>query len=279
MANVLAPEKKRLIISALTEGNSIRSIERMTGCHRDTICRLLLRVGEGCQAMMRERFNGLRLDDLQVDEIWTFVQKKQAAVIRSGRRVNPKHGDQWVFVALDAETKLVPHWIVGKRNGYNAYQMISELARRIDGPFQLTTDAFTGYKAALGVVAARGIDYATQTKSYTATNPSFGRYSPPSVSRCTAEVVAGDPDPEAISTSYVERQNLTMRMSMRRFTRLTNGFSKSLRNLEAAVSLHFAWYNFVRVHDSLRSTPAVVAEVADTEWELDRLLAYEAPYR
>ena len=189
MANKLSQDKKRTVISALVEGNSIRSIERMTGVHRDTICRLLVRVGDGCEAMMRERFTGLDLEDVQVDEIWTYVAKKQRTVIRSAERVNPEQGDQWVFVALDAGTKLVPCWLVGKRSGANAYRIVRELADRIDGPFQLTTDAFAGYKSALNTVVRRGIDYATQIKSYTATNPSFGRYSPPRVSRCTAEVV------------------------------------------------------------------------------------------
>ncbi len=278
MANVLSEEKKETILAALVEGNSIRSIERMTKVHRDTICRLLVRVGEGCEAMMRERFVGLDLEDIQLDEIWTYVGKKQATIIRSGERVDPREGDQWVFVALDAGTKLVPAWVVGKRDGVNSFHIVNELAERINGSFQLTTDAFSGYKTAYPVIARNGIDYATQTKSYSATNPSFGRYSPPRVSHCTTEILAGDPDPEAISTSYVERQNLTMRMHMRRFTRLTNAFSKKLRNLQAAVSLHFAWYNFVRVHNSLRTTPAVVAGVADGEWTMGDLLAWETPY-
>jgi len=274
---VLPDEKKRMVIAALVEGNSIRSIERMTGVHRDTICRLLVRVGEGCAGTMDDRMHDLECHNVQIDEIWTFVGKKQRRLTPDEKR-NPNGGDQYVFVALDAETKLVPSWLVGKRNHASAMEMLKDLKARLAVRPQITTDAFPGYSVTIPLVFGGGVDWATEMKHYEGTDAGAGRYAPPSVCATSTTVRCGRPDPECISTSYVERQNLTIRMHSRRFTRLTNAFSKKARNLKAAVALHFAWYNFVRIHKTLGVTPAMEAGVSSRLWEIDDLLACELPY-
>lgn len=263
--NVLKPEKQLAVISALVEGVSIRSIERLTGVHRDTIMRLTVRVGEHCQRIMAERMKGLRCQRVQVDEIWTFCQKKQARLTFEERHA-PDLGDQYVFVGIDADSKLIPHFEVGKRNMVTAYSFMDTLkARLVPGArFQLTTDAFLPYIGAVERAwGAEAPDFAQLVKVFAGVNPGMGRYAPPKIAETIPTVVHGQPDPAFVSTSYVERQNLTIRMACRRFTRLTNAFSKKLDNLKAALALHFAWYNFVRIHRSLRMTPAMAAGVAD----------------
>lgn len=247
--NRLKKEKELAIVSALVEGVSIRSIERMTGVHRDTIMRLLNRVGERCSRLLDQHMVGFHSRLLQVDEIWTFCKKKEQRLTESEQN-NPALGDQYVFVAIDAETKLVPMFTVGKRDADNAHRFMQQLRVRLNGNgrVQMTTDGFRAYLTAVEEAFGDDVDYAQLVKLYGAENPGPGRYSPPRVA-------------EVVSTSYVERQNLTMRMQIRRFTRLTNVFSKSLRNLKDALALHFAHYNCVRVHGSLRVTPAMAAGV------------------
>lgn len=267
--NRLKPATQEQVISALIEGNSIRSTERMTGAHRDTITRLMLRVGEGCARMMDINLRGLDLRHIQVDEIWAYVGKKQ-------RRLQPtddesRMGDFWTFVALDTNTKLVPSHLVGKRDRATTHAFISDLASRIEGRVQLSSDMLETYVQAVedGFGIDR-VDYGRIVKHYQATPVGPGRYSPPQVTSVTEDVVLGAP--MHACTSHVERQNLTMRMSMRRFTRLTNAFSKKVENLAAAVALHFAYYNFVRIHRSLRITPAMAAGVTDRVWDLRELV-------
>jgi len=269
--NKLSIEKQTQIIGALVEGCSIRATERMTGAHRDTIMRLLCRVGDACEKLMDERMRGLNCKVLQVDEIWTFVHKKQRRLSKT-EAANRSIGDQYVFLALDAETKLIPNYTVGKRDMRTTFEFIFDLQERLTERVQLTTDGFRPYWDAIEQALGSDIDYASLMKMYASVNPGPGRYSPPKVSGVVPSVHTGKPDIKKISTSFVERQNLTMRMQMRRFTRLTNAFSKKLDNLKAALALHFAWYNFVRIHKTLRMTPAMAAGVETRLWDLEELV-------
>ena len=271
--NTLKKEKQISIASALVEGNSIRSIERMTGVHRDTIMRFGVKAGIQCQAVMNERMRGFHSRRIQADEIWTYVWKKERQ-LSAIERENYELGDQYVFVAIDADSKLVPSFVVGKRTSNTARQFIDDLYTRIqgNGRIQLTTDGLKAYIGAIELAFGEDVDYAQQIKFYTADNPGPGRYSPPRVREVVSMPIQGNPDARHISTAFVERQNLTMRMSMRRFTRLTNGFSKKLKNLKSAVALHFGHYNFMRVHSTLRVTPAMAAGITDHVWTWDELL-------
>lgn len=273
--NTLKPEKRLAVIGALVEGNSVRSVERMTGVHRDTILRLLVKVGGNCRELMDRQMRNPSCQRVQADEIWTYVGKKQARLTYR-ERFAPEIGDQYVFVAIDADTKLIPWFEVGKRNALTAMRFMGALRLRLRGRFQLTTDAFAPYLSAVDWAwgyAAQPPDYAQLIKVFQSVNPGMGRYAPPRIREVVPTVVCGLPDREHISTSYIERQNLTIRMACRRFTRLTNAFSKKLDNLKAALALHFAWYNLVRVHRSLRITPAMSAGITDHVWSLEELLA------
>lgn len=273
--NVLKSEKKLAVVRALVEGVSIRSIERMTGVHRDTIMRLLVSVGDRCKQIMDEKVRDLHCRRLQVDELWTYCGKHQARLSFEERHA-PDKGDQWVFIAIDADSKLVPHFEIGKRNMVTAYRLMDGLRTRLNGNgrFQLTTDGFAPYVGAVERAwGADAPDFAQLVKLYGATAVGPARYSPPKILEAIPTVIWGNPDPGHISTSYVESQNLTVRMACRRFTRLTNAFSKKLQNLKAAVALHFTHYNFVRIHSSLRVTPAMAAGVTDRVWDLAELLA------
>ena len=262
--------RRTQIINCLVEGNSIRSTERMTGTHRDTICRLLVEVGEGCAKLMDEQMRELACRRIQVDEIWAYVGKKQAHLTREDDR--SRLGDMWTFVALDPESKLIPSYRVGKRTGTNARAFMGDLSERLANRVQISSDALSTYVDAVERAFGADVDYGQEVKFYDAEPVGAGRYAPPKVVKAERIVIAGNPDQAHISTSLVERQNLTMRMSMRRFTRLTNAFSKKVENLTAAVSLHFAHYNFVRVHRTLRVTPAMEARVSNRLWSLDELV-------
>jgi IS1 family transposase len=271
MANHLSPQKKIAVLSALVEGLSIRSIERMTGVHRDTIMRLTVEAGERAQEIMDERMHNLPCKQVQVDEIWTYVQKKQKRVFR----MDPEeYGDQYVFVAMDADTKLVPLFMVAKRDGESARSFMYQLAERVPNRFQLSTDAFTPYPDAVERAFGAEIDYAQILKKYQE-EAGERRYSPGKIISVTKIPVMGEPLPSRISTSYIERQNLTIRMQMRRFTRLTNAFSKKLDNLKAAVALHFFYYNFMRIHQTLRVTPAMEARITNHIWTWEEFLGVE----
>jgi len=273
LMNILNLDKQIAILSVLVEGNSIRSTERMTQTHRDTIMRLLRRIGDHCQRLMDHHLRGLQSQHLQVDEIWTFVQKKQAQLTEDEYQ-NRELGDQYVFVAIDAETKLIPTFLVGKRDRQTALQFLITLQKQLaqHGRIQLMTDGLLAYRDAVELTFGAEIDYAQAVKLYASVDAGDGRYSPPRVSEVVKTVIMGNPDHHYISTSYVERQNLTMRMAMRRFTRLTNAFSKKLANLKAALALHFAHYNFMRVHRTLRVTPAMEAGIANHVWKWEELL-------
>jgi IS1 family transposase len=268
--NRLNLDRRSQVIGALVEGNSIRSVERMTNIHRDTIMRLLVEVGTGCAALMDEKMRELPCKRVQVDEIWSYVGKKQRHMKPGDDR--SRLGDQWTFVAIDADSKLIPTYLVGKRNALAARAFIQDLASRLANRVQLSSDALDAYQDAVEAAFGPDVDYGQAVKFYEAEPVGPGRYSPPKVVDMQRAVLMGSPVQEHISTSLIERQNLTMRMSMRRFTRLTNGFSKKLENMKAAVSLHFAHYNFVRMHKSLRTTPAMAAGIESRLWSLEEFV-------
>jgi IS1 family transposase len=207
---------------------------------------------------------------IQVDEIWSYVAMKQARIPRGTDRT--RIGDQWTFVAIDPDTKLVPYYLVGKRTRDNAVAFMNDLSERLTNRVQISSDSLRSYVDAVERAFGADVDYGQIVKFYDAEPIGPGRYGPPRVTGAERTVIAGDPDQAHISTSHIERQNLTTRMSMRRFTRLTNAFSKKLENLQAAVSLHFAHYNLVRVHKTLRVTPAMAAGVTDHLWSLEALV-------
>jgi IS1 family transposase len=262
--------RRTQIINCLVEGNSIRSTERMTNTHRDTIMRLAVEVGNGCAALANEQMQNLPCQRIQVDEIWNFVKIKQHNVARGVDKT--KIGDQWTFVAIDPDTKLVPVYLVGKRTRANAIAFMTDLSERLTNRVQLSSDAMLSYVSAVEAAFGAGVDYGQVVKFFDAEPIGAGRYAPPRVVSQQKTVVTGSPDHKHISTSLVERQNLTMRMSMRRFTRLTNAFSKKMENLQAAVALHFAHYNLVRLHKTLRITPAMAAGVTNRVWSLEELV-------
>jgi IS1 family transposase len=271
MANVLKREKQEQVIRSLVEGSSVRSTERMTGVHRDTILRLLRRVGEGCDRLMFSELRNLTCRRIQVDEVWGYVGKKQRHVTYDD---NPYDvGDFWTFVALDADTKLVPCYRVSKRSSWDANAFMLDLSSRLSNRVQLSSDSLRAYVNAVDEAFGKNVDYGQIVKYYEAEPIGPGRYSPPKCVGMEVEPMWGNPDPAHISTSYVERQNLTMRMGIRRLTRLTNAFSKKPEGLKAAVALHFAYYNFVRRHKSLRVTPAMEAGITPHLWSLGKLVS------
>lgn len=267
--NRLSIERRTQIIGALVEGNSIRSVERMTGTHRDTVMRLGFEVGKGCHKLMHEKMRNLHCEQIQCDEIWSYVRKKQNQ-LKPGESV--RAGDFWTFVAIDPETKLVPCYLTGKRTLDNATMFMRDLARRVENRVQISTDGLPSYIRAVEDAFGSTADFGQVVKFYAAEPTGPGRYAPPKVSHVEKTAVQGNPDMASLNTSIVERQNHNMRMSMRRFTRLTNGFSKKPDNLKAAVALHFAHYNMVRVHRSLRVTPAMAAGVESRLWSLAELV-------
>ena len=250
----------------------MRSVERMTDVNRETIGTLLLRVGDGCAALLDETMRDLPCNRLELDELWAFIGKKQRHVKETDD--STRVGDMWTWVALDAETKLVPSFLVAKRDAESASAFVHDLAARLRHRVQITTDGLRAYVAPVGeAFADRGGDYAQLFKSYEIEPAGSGRYSPPKVTGIERIPVFGSPVEELVSTSYVERQNLTVRMGVRRYTRLTNGFSKKLENHCAATALHFAHYNFVRCHQTLRTSPAMAAGVSRTLWSTDDLVS------
>ena len=269
--NTLPLETKALILSHVVEGLSVRAIERLTGVHRDTIIRLMLSTGDSARETLDREMVNLEIKRLQVDEIWAYVFKKQ-------KRVNPEdpreYGDTYTFIALDPDTKLIPAFRVGKRTGEMARSCMLDLRSRIITQFQLSTDAFSAYKDAVDYAFGTEIDYAQIHKQYSpedVTNREH-RYSPGCIVGINIVPITGYPVRKHISTSHVERQNLTMRMQMRRFTRLTNAFSKRLASLEAAVAIHVFYYNFMRIHQTLRVTPAMEAKLTRHIWTWEELL-------
>ncbi|HEV2379192.1 MAG TPA: IS1 family transposase [Terriglobia bacterium] len=271
MANMLSTEKQAMIIGALAEGSSIRSIERMTGVHRDTIMRLGVKVGQGCAALLDSKMRNLPCENLQVDEIWGFIGKKERHVRPTD---DPQVGDVWTFCAIDADTKLVPAFKVGKRDKATANAFVSDMASRLSRRVQLSSDALRAYVDAVELAFGSEVDYAQVIKEYGQDDSQSPerKYSPPKVLSVERRRVTGNPDMQLASTSYVERLNGTTRLHMRRLTRLTYAFSKKRENFEAAVGLHFAYYNFCLRHASLRCTPAMEAGIERDFWSVPDLL-------
>jgi hypothetical protein len=276
--NRLSTEQRSRIVSALVEGNSIRATCRMTGASKATVTKLLLDLGTACSAYQDRVMRDLECQRLEIDEIWTFVyaKKKNVPAEMKGQR---GIGDVWTFVALDADSKLVLSFLVGERNADDAVAFVADLASRLKHRVQVSSDGHHLSLLAMRNVFRGDVDYATVWKQFAnaSKRPPWldpeTRASPGQCIGLRKERIAGDPDMDKASTSFVERQNLTMRMGMRRFTRLTNAFSKKAENLAAAVSLHFAHYNLVRVHKTLGTTPAVAAGVTDHVWTLGELVS------
>jgi IS1 family transposase len=273
--NRLSTEKRAQVLSMLVEGNSVRATSRMAGVAINTVQKLLLDVGGACAAYQDEHLRDLPCKTIEADEIWSFVYSKQRNVPEelSGQF---GVGDVWTWTALDADSKLIVCWYVGGRAYEDAAAFMTDLKDRLRNRIQLTTDGHSAYPNAVGLAFRHNIDFAQFIKQY-ATDRSVGRYSPPICTGARVRVDRGDPDPAKISTSYVERQNLTMRMGMRRFTRLTNGFSKKLDNHMAAIALHFLHYNFARPHKTLANpyprTPTMAAGIADRVWTMTEIAA------
>jgi IS1 family transposase len=270
--NVLAIEKQVQIISTLVEGNSVRGTARLAGVEHKTVLRVLVRVGERCQRLLDTKMRNIHARYIQVDEMHGYIQVRQKN-LNPNRHNEMTMGEQYVFIAIDSETKLVPTFRVGKRNAENCYWLMKDLEERLATRVQLTTDGFRPYINAVDDTFGINVDYAMLVKVYSRDETNRERYSPSEIVDAVPITVTGMPKISHISTSHVERQNLTVRMQIRRFTRLTNAFSRKLENMKAALSLYFAWYNFCRIHSTLRVTPAMASNITEEVWPIDRLVA------
>ncbi len=270
--NKLSTAKRVAVVAALVEGNSIRATARMTNVSKPTILKLLVQLGHVCAEYHSTFVRDLRCKRIECDEIWQFCYAK-AKNVPEDKRTTFGYGDVWTWTAIDATSKLIVSWLIGPRDAGAAYTFMQDVASRIVTRIQLTTDGHRVYLNAVEDAFGADVDYATLVKVYGNDPTNETRYSPAKILSSTTEVIKGSPNPKLISTSYVERQNLTMRMGMRRFTRLTNGFSKKVENHEAAVALHFMHYNFCRVHQTLRVTPAMEAGISNRVWSLAELVS------
>jgi transposase-like protein/IS1 family transposase len=263
-------DKALLAVQLLLEGNSIRSTERITGLDKNTIMRILVLAGAKCEQVSGEIIRNVPVKEIQADEIWSFIGKKEKACKASD---DPTLGDAYCFVGIERHSKLVLAWHLGRRTTRDTEAFTEKLNEATSGKFQITTDGFKAYVDAVSLSLGTRVDFAQLIKVYEAAPEGERRYSPAEVVSTEVVPVIGRPDPDKICTSHVERQNLTMRMQIRRFTRLTNGFSKKWENHYAALSLYFAYYNFVRIHSAIRVTPAMEAGLTDHVWTLKELLS------
>jgi IS1 family transposase len=268
--NTLSTAQRVAVVKALVEGCSIRSTVRMTGVSKNTISKLLLQLGAACTQYQDATLRNLHCRRLQCDEIWSFVGGKDKNITDEQKQNGL--GSIWTWTALDADTKLIASWLVGSRDSQSAYEFMQDVAGRLRGRVQLTTDGHRPYLEAVEAAFGIDIDYAVLQKIYGQDANPEKRYSPAVCLGCDVKEITGTPDPRHISTSYVERQNLTMRMFMRRFTRLTNAFSKKVENHAAAIALYFMYYNFGRIHQTLRVTPAMEAGVANHVWSVEEIV-------
>ena len=272
--NVLDTDKRAAILHHLMEGCSMRATSRLTGAAKKTVERMLVAAGTACAAYMDKAMRNLNCKVLQVDEVWSFTYAKQKNVAGAKLASKDGIGDTWNWIAIDSETKLVPCFHVGNRDATDAYLFINDLAGRLASRVQLTSDGLKAYVQAVEDAFGCDIDYAQLIKLYGDTGSAgVVRYSPAKYEGSKKTTISGTPDHLEISTSHVERQNLTIRMNNRRFTRLTNAFSKKLENHKHALAIHFMYYNFCRIHTSLRVTPAMAAGVSDHVWELAEVVA------
>jgi IS1 family transposase len=273
--NKLSPERQAQIVKVLCEGNSIRSTARITNTAINTVVKLLRDVGAACAEYQDKHLRNLTCKTIQCDEIWSFCYAKQKNVPED-KQGRLGYGDVWTWTAIDADTKLVPSWLVGLRDAGYAFRFMRDLQSRLANRVQLTTDGHRVYLNAVEDVFGADIDFAMLVKLYGAEPEGEARYSPAKCISAEPHVINGNPDPSKISTSYAERQNLNMRMSMRRFTRLTNAFSKKMENHELAIALYFMYYNFARPHKSLANpyprTPAIAAGLANHIWTVEEIL-------
>ncbi len=269
--NCLNTETRARVVNCLIEGCSIRATVRMTGVAKNTVAKLLADIGCACAAYHNRYVTNLKVRRLQADEIWCFVGAKAKNV--SAEKKQEGWGDVWTWVGIDADTKLVVAYLVGGRDGGWARDFMEDCASRIRNRVQITTDGHKAYLEAVENAFGADIDYAQLQKIYGAAMDGERQYSPAKCIGCDMKVVSGNPDPKHVSTSFVERQNLTMRMQMRRFTRLTNGFSKKIDNHRYSVALHYMHYNFCRIHQTLRVTPAMQAGLTDHIWSIEELCA------
>jgi IS1 family transposase len=270
--NRLASWERAQIIRCLVEGNSIRSTVRITGFAKNTVTKLLVELGTACAVFQNDALRNIRASRIECDEIWSFVGMK-AKTVPEERRGEPGIGDAWTWTALDPDTKLMCSWLVGERSPEDAEAFMADLAGRLANRIQITTDGLPAYVSAIAAAFGSNVDYAMLMKEYGADPSEDRRFSPPVVLSETVRIIEGSPDQSKISTSYVERSNLTMRMGMRRMTRLTNGFSKKIENLSAAVAINFMYYNFGRAHQTLGRgiTPAMAAGLSDHQWTVEEI--------
>jgi len=268
--NKLSIKRRARIIGCLVEGNSLRATARMTDSAKNTVVKLLVDIGQACAEYQNQTLRNLTCKRLQCDEIWSFCYAK-AKNVPDEKKGQFGYGDVWTWTAICADSKLVPAWFVGNRDAETGSIFMEDLASRFTHRVQLTTDGHRAYLEAVEGAFGADIDYAMLIKLYGEIKEGERHYSPAECIGCKTQVITGNPDQKHISTSYAERQNLTMRMSMRRFTRLTNGFSKKVENLVHAVSLYFMYYNFARIHRTLRVTPAMEAGISDHVWSLEEI--------
>jgi IS1 family transposase len=269
--NRLDRKTRSQILHLLCEGQSIRAVTRLTGCSKNTVAKLLVSAGHACAAYQDKTLRKLPCKRVQMDEIWSFVYAKAKNVERA-KAAPATAGDVWTWTAICADTKLIVSWLLGARDLDAAVTFTRDLESRLAGRVQLTSDGHAPYLLAVPGAFGDAVDYAMLVKTYGADPQAEKRYSPAICTGAKKKPIEGNPDPKHISTSYVERSNLTMRMHMRRFTRLTNAFSKKVENHAAAIALHTMYYNFVRIHQTLRVTPAMAAKVTDKLWEIDDIV-------
>lgn len=271
--NRLSSEQRTKVISCLIEGCSIRSTVRITGISKKTVMRLVVEVGTFCADYQDRVFRNLNCERMQVDECWSFVFAKEKNVTEEIAANNPGADDAWLWAAIDADTKLVPCWLIGKRDLSSARDFIEDLASRLSNRIQLTSDGLKIYIKAVDKAFGEDIDYAQLVKVYGIDPEGEKRYSPAVCTSCESHPITGNPDPKHINTSYIERHNLSVRMTARRFTRLTNAFSKKLENHVASVALTYFAYNFIKVHRTLRTSPAMASGITPRLWEVSDLVA------
>ncbi|MGI8961177.1 MAG: IS1 family transposase [Bryobacteraceae bacterium] len=271
--NRLDADRRTQIISSLIEGNSLRATSRMTSVAINTVVKLAIDAGNACSDYQDRVLRNLTCKRVQVDECWAFCYAKAKNVTPEIAAKHPCAGDAWTWAAIDADTKLIPCWIIGQRDGVTARIFVNDLASRLANRIQLTSDGLSVYLAAVERAFRGAVDYAQLVKIYGSPSEGQTRYSPGDCIGCERYAITGYPAPEHVSTSYIERANLTMRMGMRRFTRLTNAFSKKIENHAAAVALFFMYYNFARVHKTLRCSPAMAAGVDSRLWEIKDIVA------